>query len=196
MHTASTGNIACGQLRTLQIGEAVTVIDAADYCLVKPYSWHLFRLPKHTYVRARSGGKEYLMHRVILGLDHGDPRVADHIDGNGLNNARSNLRICTNAENVRNRRRSSTNSGYKGVYKVPSGFVAKIGEHNRYLGFFKSKHAAALAYNKAAVERFGQFAALNDIDRGAYRAELCKGIAGAKEHLAFLEQTLSELQQW
>ena len=103
-----------------------------------------------------------------------DPTVkVDHRDGNTLDNRRENLRVATAAQNVRNARkkRSATTSRYKGVFftrgrkgrSLSKPWQAQIrrGGKNRYLGCFETAEAAALAYDTAARETFGEFACLN-----------------------------------
>lgn len=110
--------------------------------------------------------KQVKMHRLVTNAPKG--KSVDHIDGNPLNNQKSNLRICTNAENLRNRGFNKNNtSGYKGVFwhKPRSKWTSKI-KVNRasiYLGLFSCRHEAARAYNAAALEHFGEFAFLNPI---------------------------------
>jgi hypothetical protein len=106
------------------------------------------------------------MHRLIAkapdGLD------VDHIDHDGLNNTDENLRICTRAQNcVRKRFRQPSRTGYRGVYVRPSGtFYAKINSHGRgtnpvYLGTFVCPIQAAQAYDRKAIEIYGEYAVLN-----------------------------------
>lgn len=103
------------------------------------------------------------MHRLLMGLGTGDGRVIDHVDGDGLNNTRINLRICTPTQNAQHRVRTSNCTGYKGVYRRRGKFVAQIGAEKHYLGIFGTAKEAAAAYNRAAQARFGAFAALNTI---------------------------------
>jgi hypothetical protein len=192
----STENSSCAFLPAVEItlrNGGVARVDAADLQSVSLLKWNRAVIGNHSYARVDIGGRSILMHRHLMGLEPGDTRVVDHIDGDGLNNQRANLRVCTTAENVRNRKRHSSNSGYKGVHKVRSGYVAKCGEHDRYIGHFRSKHAAAMAYNKAAIERFGRFASLNVVDVDAYRAELRQEIASSARHIEYLEQLLKEI---
>jgi hypothetical protein len=89
----------------------------------------------------------------------------DHIDHNGLNNQKDNLRICTRKENLRNSRTRSKISKYKGI-KLNTrtgkyGARIKINGEYLWLGTCESEELAALAYDKKAKEIFGEFACLN-----------------------------------
>jgi hypothetical protein len=101
------------------------------------------------------------MHRQIMRLDRTDPRVVDHVDGNPLNNQRSNLRICTHAENMRNTRlRSDSTTGLKGVQKFGDIWRARIQVDGKRLelGSFDTPEAAHAAYCNAAQRYHGEFA--------------------------------------
>lgn len=90
----------------------------------------------------------------------------DHIDGNPLNNTKRNLRICTKAQNCQNRKkRNSSPYKYKGAYFYDGKWVSSIGYKNKsiFIGRFNNDIDAAIAYNKKAIELFGEFAKLNDI---------------------------------
>lgn len=152
----------------------VAWVDNADYADLKQFNWHADRKRGEKIYAARNcsaGPKEY-MHRRILGLTPGDSMVADHINSNGLDNRRCNLRTCAAAQNSANttkpHSRHEHTSRFKGVsFAAASGlWRAQIGsrESHRHLGYFKSEHMAAAAYNEAAVEMFGEFAKLNDLD--------------------------------
>ena len=143
-----------------------TDIDAEDWPLVSRYTWLALRRPKTVYaattVRKESGRRTTLsMHNLIL---PDAPRV-DHIDQNGLNNRRSNLRAATAQQNSQNKRvRSDSRSGLKGVERLPGGsWRASISVDKRrtHLGVFKTAEEAARAYDDAAVLHFGEFAATN-----------------------------------
>ena len=104
------------------------------------------------------------MHRLVADTPKG--MVTDHINGDGLDNRKQNLRICTNAENSRNRGKSKTStSGYKGVYwnKRDKLWYVHIGHNKKllYLGCFKDKKEAAKAYDRKAIELHGEFAKFN-----------------------------------
>jgi len=145
------------------------IVDDEDYELVSQYKWYALR-SAHTqavwYAEAsypNSGGK-VLMHRLILkpGKLH-----VDHIDNNGLNNQRSNLRFATTSQNQMNaRKQSDTTSKYKGVHycKREKRWQARIainGSPRRSLGYFSTEEEAAQAYNLAASNLFGEYAKLN-----------------------------------
>lgn len=107
-----------------------------------------------------------MMHRQILGLTDSHQQ-ADHRDTNRLNNRRSNLRPCTNAQNQANSHRRN-NSGYKGVQYRPRGNSAKpyfahikIGGEQRFLGSGATAEEVARIYDKEAKKLFGVFAYLN-----------------------------------
>ena len=103
------------------------------------------------------------MHREIAGLTWGDKLVVDHINGNPLDNRRTNLRVCTNAENMRNRGKNKNNtSGFKGVtyFKFAKLWKAqiKVDRKGVFLGYFKTPEAAHQAYCEAAAKYHGDFA--------------------------------------
>ena len=104
----------------------------------------------------------HLLHREILGATQG--QIVDHVNGNGLDCRRANLRICSHAENMRNRRMHKNNrSGQKGVWKNGGRYVATIHANNvkHYLGTFKTAEEAGRAYSIAAVRLHGEFARTN-----------------------------------
>lgn len=104
------------------------------------------------------------MHRLILGLDTNDNIEVDHIDGDWLNNQRSNLRLATHSQNNCNKK-STNKFGYKGIYYCPKvkRWYAKI-KINKVqigLGSYDTKELAALAYNEGARKYHGEFTKLN-----------------------------------
>ena len=110
--------------------------------------------------------RSILMHRVILNppLD----MECDHVDGDGLNNTRGNLRLCTKSQNQQNKRkREGCSSQYKGVTwdKSRDKWGAKIFLQGKCynLGRFNDEREAARTYNEAAKRMFGEFANLNDL---------------------------------
>ena len=111
------------------------------------------------------------VHRVLAKAFIQNPDnlpVIDHIDGDRLNNALSNLRWCTVAQNNQNsRKRKQNKSGFKGVswHKQVRKWQAsiKVNRKSHYLGYFTRLEDAALAYNRAAIAHFGPYARLNEI---------------------------------
>ncbi len=108
-----------------------------------------------------------LLHRVImeriLGRTLGKDEMVDHIDMNGINCIRENLRLATNAQNGANRPAPKNNkSGYKGVrwHKKAKKWIAQITANgkNRHLGTFDSAEDAYKAYCEAAAKYHGEFA--------------------------------------
>lgn len=112
----------------------------------------------------KGGEDQHLKHREILGLPATKIPLVDHADRNGLNNRRSNLRVATRTQNNANSRLPSHNSsGLKGVRFHLGRFEASIsvGNRQKYLGRFKTKHEAAIAYDSAALSLRGEFALTN-----------------------------------
>jgi hypothetical protein len=91
----------------------VALVDDEDYEELSKYSWCANRDCKNGnfYARrhANTPSKKEAMHRQILGLSPSNGRCVDHIDGNGLNNQRSNLRVVARSENLHNRGKQSNN---------------------------------------------------------------------------------------
>lgn len=145
------------------------LIDDEDFDKVKHITWGVLRAKQTNYACGRNKGvackdkKMYLIHRIIM--DAPDGIFVDHIDRNGLNNQKSNLRICTNAQNLWNRKATHGKSKYKGVCLTGKSWFARVCKNGEkfYIGSFKTEELAALAYNAAATELFGEFARLNVI---------------------------------
>lgn len=148
----------------------VAIVDDDDGELVAAYTWCAATGRTTSYAETKVshpwGGKTTLrMHRLILGLEFGDRRHGDHINGNGLDNRRSNLRISTPHQNSVNRRGwSGTSSRYKGVSLLPSGkwrAYISAGGKQLFLGNYATELEAAAAYDEAALDIHGNFARLN-----------------------------------
>lgn len=142
-------------------GDVIAQFDAEDVGRFPPGIWRGHKYRKFFYIR-RSGTDE-LAHRILMGCVPGDGIVVDHIDGDSLNNRRSNLRVVTAKQNQWNRRATSS-TGYIGVTKHNSGnFVGVVRQDGQYYycGFHRSAEAAALAVNAKLFELRGEFARLN-----------------------------------
>ena len=110
-----------------------------------------------------------MMHQFIMNSPKG--MHIDHINHDGLDNRRENIRICTPSENAQNRRlRVDSRSGYKGVYQMPEKYklnkrfqahIQPKGQKRLRLGYYLTAEEAAKAYDKKAKELFGEFAELN-----------------------------------
>lgn len=143
--------------------------DWEDWPRVMGYWWRLSTERGSTrYAQAHDSHdtlkrKRVAMHRLILSARDGD--VVDHINGDGLDNRRSNLRIVTIQQNAFNQKHHGGSSRHKGVsYRADSGtwraYITKDGKR-RYLGTFASEDDAARAYNNEAERLFGEHAKLN-----------------------------------
>ncbi len=149
----------------------VALVDDEDAHLAELGSW--IANPNWRTVYAMTtichpGWKQKItLHRAVMGFGPGDPRI-DHVNGNGLDCRRSNLRVVTHAENIRNMRVPRTNtSGFKGVIrqnqKTGRMWRAQLKTDGRThgLGSYCTAEEAARAYDAEARKRFGAFAALN-----------------------------------
>lgn len=156
-------------MKEIQLTKGYTaLVDDVDYEWLSQYSW--FSTGPHSYAYAtrwapRPEGRILVyMHRMIL--DAPSAVSVDHIDGNSLNNQRSNLRLATHGENMRNRKRHSNNtSGYTGVYwdasKRKWRAEVRLNGKNKHAGYFSDVEEAAKARDLLARELHGEFARLN-----------------------------------
>lgn len=147
----------------------VALVDDEDYDRVSQHKWHAKVGIDVNYAAAairESRGKFRFtqLHRFVMGAT--DPLIrVDHIDRDGLNCRRNNLRLATHMQNSVNRKLHSNNtSGFKGVSITKSGrWLARIRIERclRRLGVFDTAQEAALAYDAAAMRHFGEFARTN-----------------------------------
>lgn len=151
------------------------VIDIEDLTLIRQHKWRCMSRSKRSLtdyaVTDYVAGSRTLssMHRMILGVQK-DEQV-DHIDGNGLNNRRCNLRKCSAVNNQCNRDKPSRNkqwaSQFKGVSLKDNGrWFAQIQVNKRHyhLGYFDTEVEAAQAYDKSAKTLHGEYARINFSD--------------------------------
>lgn len=144
------------------------IIDDADINLVEGRTWVIVvNGAGNEYAGCRyKSGKHWfteLMHRTILGVTTGN---VDHINGNGLDNRRENLRPCTTSQNLANTGlRRDNKTGAKGIWWTGKKWEVRIRYQRRrfYLGTFTSKIGAVNAYNEAAIRLHGEFARVNPI---------------------------------
>lgn len=156
----------------IYIKDKVILVDTDEVERLKFFNWYLTsemnRESAKMYVKAdypKEKRKVYI-HRHILGLDKASVSV-DHINHDPLDNRKINLRIATASQQMANQEpyKWKKSSVYKGVSFARNSYFAYINKDKRRyrLGYFKSENEAAHAYNKKAVELFGEFAYLNQI---------------------------------
>ena len=157
----------------------VAIIDDTDYDEVSKVKWHAVKSRRTYYAEGYlyPDGKKIKvsMHRYLAKPGCFD--FVDHENHNGLDNRRSNLRVCTQAQNSINRLSSGV-SQYRGVSPKKVKYTSKAGivsEYNywqasiqvdgktKHLGYFDNEGDAATCYNNAAKEQYGEWAYLNDV---------------------------------
>lgn len=136
------------------------LVDAADaWVLQSPWSTH-----DAGYATRRENKKVIYMHRQILAAEDG--LEVDHIDGDGLNNRRSNIRFATHQQNLQNQKARGGSSSFRGVawdrHRAKWRASVRLGGV-RWQRRFDSELEAAEAYNVKAAETFGAYARLNDL---------------------------------
>lgn len=145
------------------------LVDEADAELIHAYAWHAVEAQQGSWYSRGSvptglpkpARRGIYMHQLITGL-----LGADHVNGNGLDNRRVNLRPASQSQNNANQGLQRNNaSGYKGVSRHGSGWRATIKVDRRHfcLGSYADPVDAARAYNRAALEAWGEYAWLNPV---------------------------------
>lgn len=147
------------------------IVDANDYDWLMKYNWAVNNngyAYRPSLIADNKKGAAILMHRQIMNTPQG--MDTDHINGNKLDNRRANLRICTNAQNMRNAKKhygDKATSKYKGVSwkKRQQRWQAAIAVDDKdiHLDTFSTDIEGAIAYNEAAKKYYGEFARLNEI---------------------------------
>lgn len=151
----------------------VALVDDEDFEFLNQFKWFAKKSYNsvdtyYAYRNEPGSGKErrkLIMHRVIMNAS--STVFIDHINHNGLDNRKRNLRECNYSQNAANQRLRKTKiNQFKGVCKKGNVWVSRVGFNGKqiYLGTYKNLFAAASAYNEKAKELFGEFANLNQLD--------------------------------
>lgn len=149
-----------------------TLVDAWLMPHLMEFKW---RQAPNGYIRAhgamKQGKRKHIaLHRIINSTPQG--LSTDHRNGFRFDNRASNLRSCTTMQNGGNRKKqANTISKYKGVCFIKENckwraYIGFCGTDKTSLGTFETENEAALAYNNAALARYGEFARLNIIEKG------------------------------
>lgn len=158
-------------------GGKFALVDIEDLPKLGKWKWHFHHtgyVVRNRYLGFIDGKHKFKherLHRVIMG--NPKDKMVDHVNGDKLDNRKSNLRVTDNAHNKANGRLYRTNkTGYKGVHQAISGryfaVISKGGnDGNIHLGTFDTAREAAKAYNKAAAKKWGEFARLNEVNYGS-----------------------------
>lgn len=148
-------------------------IDLENYELIREYKWcankHNNCWYAQTSKKFNNKVQKIYMHRLIMHAKK--DQIIDHIDGNSLNNCRSNLRFCSHTENLYNTSARRNNKlGYKGIYwnKKEKKFrcYINVNKKNIHIGYFSTIEDAILSYNQAAQKYHKEFAKLNTFIKG------------------------------
>ena len=141
------------------------LVDDEDYEWLSAHLWHVNKQPNSNYAITTHDGKQVLMHRLIMELKMGDGIQVDHINHDGLDNQKSNIRICNKQQNQCNRFTTKHSSQYRGVcvFNKNKVFSAQItiNQVKHHLGLFRSEKEAAQTYDRVAIKVFGEFAQPN-----------------------------------
>lgn len=153
----------------------VAFIDDEDFEYIMQWKWTAYK-GRNTYYAKRNMNNKgdnigFQMHRSLMRV-YDRSILIDHIDGNGLNNQKANLRICNYSQNGANKlkRKGSNGTKFIGITfrKDTKKWAAQVMKDYKHisLGCYNSDIDAAIAYNKKAVELHGEFAVLNKIPNG------------------------------
>ncbi len=145
------------------------LVDAKDFEWLSQWKWGVGtdRGTQYAIRKIRRDGKRttITMHQMILNTPTG--MVSDHVNGNGLDNRRSNLRVCSYSNNAMNRKAQKGTSKYKGVslHSIGGKWKSRIKTKGKIynLGHFGTEEEAAKRYDEAAVQIFGEYAKLNNV---------------------------------
>lgn len=182
--------------KTIPLSRGVScVVDDEDYQHLSQFRWYAKPIDKDSsgfYAVRGVDRRTIYMHRAILRPD--DWQLVDHVNRNGLDNRKSNLRLCDSSENVINRIYSQK-SGYRGVFLHQGKYWrAQIERSNkRYsVGSHQTAEAAARAYDIAAISLHGDFAVTN-FDRSEYPSLTDKQIGNPCDIFSFVDKHMEYL---
>jgi hypothetical protein len=133
---------------------------ASDYRWIATNTFGVFVVSSSSWRHGRNPNVR--LSRLLLGAKAGE--VVDHIDGNGLNNTRGNLRLCSAKQNAGNRKKRKGKYKFKGIWPNKDGTWAAT-VRGRRIGNYGTEEEAALGYDREAEKVFGEFASLNFPDR-------------------------------
>jgi len=156
-------------------GKAV-IVDDDDFKWLSEFKWHARKKGNTYYVGRTLKRRSIHMHREILARYGDVPEIVDHINRNGLDNRKSNLRPATGSQNNANSKMYNSNtSSYRGICRDRGKWKARIACRGirHFLGSFDTKEEAARAYDAEAIKYFGEFAALNFPPGSNLRGRLC-----------------------
>jgi hypothetical protein len=143
-------------------GKYVALVDDEDYDYLNSFRWRVFNSRGLLYAMKHAGTKkDKHMHRVIMNTPN--DAFCDHIDHNGLNNQKSNLRNCTHQQNMSNRKPYGS-SCYLGVYFSRGKYIVaqiQVNKELYYLGVCTTEKQAAIRYDAAALYFHGEYCNLN-----------------------------------
>jgi len=140
----------------------VAIVDAEDYERVSAFTWSANETLYTVYGQRVANKKTIMLHRFIMNAIDG--MDVAHLDGNGLNCQKHNMRVTTRSLNIANSPRRVGVTGYRGVTVDGNRFVAKIRNpvgKREHIGMFRTVEEAARAYDAKAREYHGEFAVVN-----------------------------------
>lgn len=159
--------------KVIKIKDKEVLVDEEDYIELSQYNWYIDtngRVQRNRLKGESYSSSHIQMHRQIMKATKGD--IIDHINRNPLDNRKANLRFCTQNENERNKGKKSiknATSKYKGVrFKKGRNKCwecrVKYNGKELYLGSFYTEEECALRYNEFAIQHYGEFAVLNEVN--------------------------------